>query len=490
MKAIIKNTASLPNIFGKNNLNLIKENKDKLKIQALSKLFSKSLEKKRAETEQFVDDVCNRHDFNNTDPDLPADLRDIQGDMLVTKNGYPVAGRVLPDDFSIGSASPSIAIFLALWSVVYTLNLWSHTAGIGFLGQAVILAYMGMFWTFFGFWKTIGFAIVAVAPASIAPYITPIAQNFGFSSGIVNLALGMLPATFPLIHYNLTMKRRAIQLQYNSTISNRESLNGSATVNISRQIQAENSKKDKTDFLTYGHAKGTLANMGDKFAPDSGLPVGLTVNELFSHEIIFGSTRTGKTTGAVRPTLNELRKQDCGLYLGDGKGSLPRECASFIQLIDHENCPELNFIDNLEPSQLANLLRNQFGSKDKGDYWSNQAEMTLVPAKVFYDELALNMKVVPNNYASFLEIVDQMKVGTGLDGDNPDISKHPLLSKLIENSKMTTKGTMLNNAFIRVIELSKLAQDTKSSIFSTVDNLRNGIERSIFRRLLDHIHLK
>ncbi|HHR0797914.1 TPA: type IV secretory system conjugative DNA transfer family protein [Serratia marcescens] len=470
MKNSIKALGTLP-IFDKKPLDLIKENKEKFKIQALSKLFSKSLEKKRAETSQFVDDVCNRHDFNNTDPELPPDLKDIQGDMLTTRNGYPVAGRVLPDDFSIGSVSPSIAIFLALWSVVYTLNLWSHTAGIGFLGQAIVLAYLGMFWSFFGFGKTVGFAIVAVAPASIAPYITPFAQNMGFSSGFVNLALGMLPATFPLIHYNMTMKRRAIQMQYNSATSNRESLNGTATINISRQIQAEQAKKDKSDFLTYGHAKGTLANMGDKFAPDNGLPVGITVNELFSHEIIFGSTRTGKTTGAVRPTINELRKQDCGLYLGDGKGSLPRECASFVQLIDHENCPDLNFIDDLEPAQLANLLRNQFGSKDKGDYWTNQAEMTLVPAKVFYDELALNMKVIPNNYSSFIEIIDQMKVATGLDGDSPDITKHPLLSKLVDNTKMATKGTMLYNAFIRVVELSKLADATKTGIFSTVDSM-------------------
>ena len=475
MKDIKSNMKRLTSILKTGSLDLIKENKGSFKIQLLSKLFSKSLEKKRVETELFVDDICNRHDFNSSDPLLPADLRDIQGDMLVTKNGYPVSGRVLPDDFSIGSESPSVAIFLALWSVFYTLNLWTHTAGVGFIGQALILAYLGMFYTYFGFWKTLAFSVVAVAPASIAPYITPFIQNFGISSSFINLALGFLPATFPLFYYSRIMKGRASQLQYHSSVYNGKSLKHASTNNVSRQIQAENAKKDKSSFLIYGHAKGILSNMGDKFAPDCGLPVGITVNELFSHLIIFGSTRTGKTTGSIRPTIDMLRKQDCGLYIGDGKGSLPKECSKFVQIIDPENCTDLNFIDDLEPAQLANLLLSQFGGSGERDYWQTQAEMTIVTAKVFYDEIALNLKMVPNNYVTLLEIIELMKDRTGVDEhNNIDIHKiknHPLLSMLKDNESMNTKGTMLNNAYIRVLSLLKLAPVTSTGIFSSVDSM-------------------
>ena len=69
------------------------------------------------------------------------------------------------------------------------------------------------------------------------------------------------------------------------------------------RAQVEHARKDTTPFLELGSARGVFAGKPDPYAPDEGLPVGLSVGDLASHFIVFGSTCTGMTSSlSLNPT--------------------------------------------------------------------------------------------------------------------------------------------------------------------------------------------
>ncbi len=73
-----------------------------------------------------------------------------------------------------------------------------------------------------------------------------------------------------------------------------------------RAAQADHARKDTTPFLRLGTARGVFTGKPDPYAPDEGLPFGLSVGDLASHLIVFGSTCTGMTSN-LRPHPSKHR---------------------------------------------------------------------------------------------------------------------------------------------------------------------------------------
>ncbi|MER3495303.1 MAG: hypothetical protein C4323_26025, partial [Mastigocladus sp. ERB_26_2] len=96
--------------------------------------------------------------------------------------------------------------------------------------------------------------------------------------------------------------------------------------------------------------------------------------------------------------------------------------------------------------------------------------MILIQAKVFHNALVKNDKV-ENNFQSIINVIDMMKLKVETNGGKLDFESHPLISQLLDNAELSIKGSMLNNALNRIIDLSNLADETNSSIFSSVDNM-------------------
>lgn len=84
-----------------------------------------------------------------------------------------------------------------------------------------------------------------------------------------------------------------------------------------RREQAENAAKDLSPFVKLGVAKGVLSQQMDGYAPDAGLPFGLTVKDLSTHALVLGPTGSGKTSGVLRPLIKAIHGARGGVDLAD-----------------------------------------------------------------------------------------------------------------------------------------------------------------------------
>lgn len=144
-----------------------------------------------------------------------------------------------------------------------------------------------------------------------------------------------------------------------------------------REAQNSNAKADKTPFFELGKSAGFLRDRFDPFAPSiSGMPVGLSFNDLSTHLIVLGGTGSGKTSGTIRPLVQQwLGSDEGGLLVLDGKGQLPAEIsADDYRLITPEK-EDLNPIEGLTPDDVAETLSNLAGEggANADPYWTNAA---------------------------------------------------------------------------------------------------------------------
>jgi hypothetical protein len=73
-----------------------------------------------------------------------------------------------------------------------------------------------------------------------------------------------------------------------------------------REQQCQKALKDKSPFVNMGTSMGVLTNQMDGYAPDAGLPFGLTLDDLSTHMLILGPTGSGKTSGTLRPLIKAI----------------------------------------------------------------------------------------------------------------------------------------------------------------------------------------
>jgi hypothetical protein len=129
-------------------------------------------------------------------------------------------------------------------------------------------------------------------------------------------------------------------------------------------------KSAKPIDIEIGRSTGQLAERADIFGADAGQVMGLSVDDLSTHLWCFGPTGSGKTSGLLRPLLNQwLAGKKGGALVMDGKGDLPTEFAGEpgFQLLapDIEGC-RVALLGDLEPSVIVSVL----SPPDDAEFWT------------------------------------------------------------------------------------------------------------------------
>jgi type IV secretory pathway TraG/TraD family ATPase VirD4 len=421
------------------------------------------------EINDFVQNVSGRHNTPQNDW-VPSDLKDTKGDWVLTKNGYLVASQILPHEVHVGSSSPATVMFLGLFPLVYVISMIATTLGIGMVGTLALAIYFGISYSMFGFFRTLGIFMLGMPSLILGPTVAP--MLYTLSGGAINLTyvamiLSVAPALTPIIYQWYVSRKRVKELVYQARIYKNGTKGTSFSVNKARQIQAVNAYKDKSTFIDLGFATGSMASIGDVYGPDNGKRMGLTVNDASNHVFVFGSTRSGKTSSIIKPIVKVLVNEDVGLFVGDGKGALAKECDQMVKVISPETVDNYNVFTSLPNHQFASVIRNMFAPKgrSKGNpFFDNWAETILNFGKVFHEELVKAHKS-RNSLTGIINVISQMAVAES------DINDHSIVKDLEGNPDLFTPGTLLNNAVNVMVEVQGLANETRSSIFGSVNGM-------------------
>jgi hypothetical protein len=162
---------------------------------------------------------------------------------------------------------------------------------------------------------------------------------------------------------------RALALAHQGNTATIASSMPLATAHVAaRAKQAANAAKDQTAFIRLGTSKGVFTGKNDPYAPDEGIPFGLSIADLDTHLIIFGSTGQGKTSSVLRPLVVQCRRAlgSVGLVVLDGKGGLPGEFASMVNYtLIEPGLVDLGLIEGLSPTDVVLAFMQVNKSKEE-----------------------------------------------------------------------------------------------------------------------------
>ena len=304
-------------------------------------------------------------------PQVTPDLRDEMGDFTRLPNGRAVSGRVLRSDLVFGSDSASAPLMASM--AVPVLALASMLNGLmgssispfapGALGVSVMAAWLLFSWLVVG--EGAGTAFLALCAFAASPMVSQV-------SGWAPLALWLFVAAAPFIHSRAKTRERAQKLFQAGTD---ESWRTGKGVDQAREEQAAAAAKDPSPFLFLGRATGRLSmEQQDRFAPDAGLPIGMSADDLSTHLIVFGKSGTGKTQGVLKPVGFQWMSSGAGGSLVlDGKGALAGEIAETMQkegvpfLLVQPGLCQVGLIEGLSPVEIKMAVTDaQSGDSAKG----------------------------------------------------------------------------------------------------------------------------
>ncbi|MCB4346860.1 type IV secretory system conjugative DNA transfer family protein [Burkholderia vietnamiensis] len=427
----------------------------------------KFLAKKAQET---VDYVSGRNDVPKGDW-VPRDLRDTVGNFQQTASGFPVTTVVLPKEVSVGSTSP-VSTVLDVLTVPAVMSL---ILGIKFASLPLILPIFPLLFLkhkMDGVSRLLGgtkaaISLVALALTGIPAYMLYKQNAFSFlsssGSGLPFSATTLAAAlTLPLVFYPKYRnyqknKRRQHELMRNSNRYGGAAFK-SSQVNKDRELQALNGLQQEEAgaiFIEFGTATGYNSSIGDPFAPDRGLPFGVSDEDLKLHAMFFGSTGMSKTSSLMRPIVTEIGKTKAGLILLDGKGALPYEINSDkIKLIAPERVKHFNYVAGLEPTILAYTLLTTFSPPTAGDHnaiFKEYSYIHAVYAFIFRQSL-IKHGIMNDSPITIKEIADLYMTPAKFDKDNKmQIVEHPLIQLFFQNEKAARDldggDPTLNDAF-------------------------------------------
>ena len=272
-----------------------------IKFQALSLFFN--MKKVVQEAREEAQSLGGRHDTPNS-AKVPSDLRDTEGSWQLTKEGYPVTGRILSHEVTVGSTSPMVPAYLAGWVFIAPVMTIFPT-----LGKVLALAYVIGLFGYIGTAGALAMLFFVLAPSTAIAFIPdsvnavlPVSPAF---------IVGLIPALMPFVYWFISNKTRAMTLLAIGKMHNGAVLGAPKTGrNEARWTQALNAIKDKSHFIRLGKAKGAFTRVGDAFAPDEGMDVGMTTGDSSKHILILGSTGTGKTSSGLRPVIAAIKAEE------------------------------------------------------------------------------------------------------------------------------------------------------------------------------------
>lgn len=403
--------------------------------------------------------VCERWDVPRG-KDVKEDLRDVRGRYMLTADGHRVTGLLLDADMQHGSDSPAVPLLLALVPMlaalahfgfpllgaaavgvaslalaavlllcVPTLGVLGTTGALllgvvvplgsglpldalagmgrgGSLGNISAIGIVGMAPALFGagallFLTRHPFGKVMMGVACVLLCITlldALAMPLHLPHGVASWAAACaLPIVFAL-HRHVA---RSLVLAHQGNTATIASSMPLATAHVAaRAQQSEQAAKDCTAFIRLGTAKGVFVGKMDPYAPDEGLPFGLTIADADTHVVVFGSTGTGKTSAILKPLVVQCRRAMAavGMVILDGKGTLAGEFARMrgYTLIEPGRV-ELGLVEGLKPTDVVLALMNVNQPKTESGsskFFTTQAGEMLRHICVFLDELVEVEKVL------------------------------------------------------------------------------------------------
>jgi len=332
--------------------------------------------------------------------EVPADLRDREGLLTTTAEGYAVSGRLTSEDVMFGTDSPSALVWYGAAGTAVGALSWFpvcfFAAGKGWLFISFLIAFgvalfaqskrhmLGMlaYWLVasnIALLPTINFANNFAAPAYHRP--APIVSTLTF------LAI-MLPVAFAPQFMVLAASwiRRSKLME--STLAGGIMTNVSQVIEQARIKQIERAMTDDSAFIDLGAATGLLRKQGDNYAPDRNMPMGLTLSDLLTHFLILGGTGSGKTSSMFRPLLLKWSTARAGgMLVLDGKGQLAAEMADLpnYELISPETT-QLSLVQGLTPEDITEaIVTTQAGDEEKDPTWRQQGEKLLRMAGIMLE---------------------------------------------------------------------------------------------------------
>lgn len=250
-----------------------------IKITAVSRALD--MVKRKKESREWANYIGTRCDIPH-DLTVRADINDVRTDWLKTADGWPVKGKILQSDLSIGGISPAAYFFMML--------------GV-FIPLIGAIPYIG---------KPIGLILAIIYSVMVGGMLGGLIGFLSFVAAFIGVMIGVyamfLPALLPLLANSIIKKKRQKVIAKYAV----ETLGASSIYsdrNVARWQQAGNAWKDKTSFINLGTASGKFNESGDVMAPDAGQMFGLTLEDLTKHMLVLGSTGTGKTSGLLRPII-------------------------------------------------------------------------------------------------------------------------------------------------------------------------------------------
>lgn len=319
--------------------------------------------------------------------DCPEDLRDTQGRLFRTEDGYRITGRLLTEDTLHGGLSPAIVLLPLLYGVLYLLS-YSN------IPQVIISAiFLCIFYSFFEKKNKLLLCSIALLPIVInIIYMSPLALYLGYMipKGYVDaiILLGLAIATKNI--NKAEVSKRVKDLNAQGSLLTLETTADIMTNHIdARKTQYNNAKKDMLNgvhFVKTAIAKGITTSKFDGYSPDAGLPFGQSVNDWSTHIITIGETGCGKTELMKHHAFGAI-EAGLGVAAFDGKGQFGKELWNIYKdygfdLIEPGYC-DVALID-LPPEQLAYTIAEvrESGKTTGSDFFSSSGRKWLLTASM------------------------------------------------------------------------------------------------------------
>lgn len=326
-------------------------------------------------------DTCEREDIPK---DAPLHLRDEAPRFYKTKAGYRTTSRLHINDVLMGEPSIVQVLLHAISpALIAVLGL------VAMLAPGLAAMFAGLFFVFYVLLGAKGgskFLIVLVLGTISGTLLTQVGRvglDFTSMSSSLYLLAAFFTCLTPLlidISYGAGRERELLEQgqRFSGASHDGKDLLFSKPLEA-RQEQVERAKNDTSPFLVLGEAQGVFAATSqDAFAPDAGLPYGMTLKDIRdSHLLVLGETGSGKTSGVLRPLAGHWIANKAGgaLFL-DGKAAFGEDVAQIpgVQLIT-PGVSRFSLTQGLRAEQIATVLK-KFGSYDGAGadpFWAKSA---------------------------------------------------------------------------------------------------------------------
>lgn len=252
-----------------------------------------------------------------------------------------------------------------------------------------------------------------------------------------------------------------------------ESLIRSDTHVNARLKQAINAVADRSPYITLGTATGTLTAQLDGFAPDAGMPVGLTFDDLSQHMLVVGEPGSGKTSCVLRPLIKQyVDAKAGGMLVLDGEKGLPAEVKGLPGYICIDPSVDLGLIEGLEPADVVRALasvgshfKSKAGSGEKAFFIATASTMIFHCSTILKALVQASIDEYEWNLHCLYNLMINLNANPRKEGER--------LTSLLANfsSAIANDDLLLANALTYVVSaIPGLASDTRSNIWATVQS--------------------